>query len=93
MFKRGASSEAVALVLPTHHPDDDHPGIDLILPDARYRTWERRERPLAIAWPPGKAPMLVAAYFDSARRSQEMRDEDQAVLAEVGRLAAAWVVR
>jgi hypothetical protein len=34
--------------------------------------------------------MIVAAYFDSARRSAEMRDEDEAVLAAVGRIAAAW---
>jgi beta-lactamase class A len=48
---------------------------------------------VAIAWPPGRPPLLIAAYFDSARRSQEMRDEDQEVLADVGRLAAAWAVR
>lgn len=46
---------------------------------------------VAIAWPPGRAPMIVAAYFDSARKSSEMRDEDQAVLAEVGRIAAGWI--
>jgi beta-lactamase class A len=45
---------------------------------------------VAVAWPPGKAPMIVAAYFDSAVKSAETRDEDQAVLAEVGRIAAAW---
>jgi beta-lactamase class A len=46
---------------------------------------------VAIAWPPGRTPMIVAVYFDSARTSSEMRDEDQAVLAEVGRIAAAWI--
>jgi beta-lactamase class A len=45
---------------------------------------------VAIAWPPGKAPIVVAAYFDTDTRSTEMRDEDQAVLADVGRIAAAW---
>jgi beta-lactamase class A len=45
---------------------------------------------VAIAWPPGKAPIIVAAYFDTNVRSNEMRDEDQAVLAEVGRIAATW---
>jgi beta-lactamase class A len=45
---------------------------------------------VAIAWPPGKPAIVVTAYFDSARRSAEMRDEDQAVLAEVGRIAARW---
>jgi beta-lactamase class A len=47
---------------------------------------------VAVAWPPGKAPMIVAAYFDSAVTSAETRDEDQAVLAEVGRIAAAWAL-
>jgi len=28
------------------------------------------------------------AFYDSSRRSEEVRDQDQAVLAEVGRLAA-----
>lgn len=45
---------------------------------------------VAIAWPPGKAAMIVAAYFDTDSRSAEVRDEDQAVLAEVGRIAATW---
>jgi beta-lactamase class A len=47
---------------------------------------------VAIAWPPGKAPVVVAAYFDTDTHSAEIRDEDQAVLAEVGRIAAAWVM-
>ena len=47
---------------------------------------------VAVAWPPGKAPMIVAAYFDSAVKSAATRDEDQSVLAEVGRIAAAWAV-
>jgi beta-lactamase class A len=47
---------------------------------------------VAVAWPPGKSPMLVSAYFDTAVTSAEMRDEDQAVLAEVGRIAAGWIV-
>ena len=45
---------------------------------------------VAIAWPPGTAPIVIAAYYDSDKRSTEIRDEDQAVLAEVGRIAATW---
>lgn len=45
---------------------------------------------VAMAWPPGRAPIVIAVYYDSARRSTEMRDEDQAVLADAGRIAAAW---
>lgn len=42
---------------------------------------------VAVVWPPGRAPVVIAAYFDSARRSQAIAPEDEAVLAEVGRIA------
>jgi beta-lactamase class A len=45
---------------------------------------------VAIAWPPASAPIVVTAYYDSDERSSEIRDEDQAVLAETGRIAARW---
>jgi beta-lactamase class A len=45
---------------------------------------------IGMVWVPGRAPLAMAAFFDSARRSAETRDEDQAMLAEVGRIAAAW---
>ncbi len=45
---------------------------------------------IAIAWPPGRAPLIITAYFNAPAASNEMNDEDQAVLAEVGRIAAAW---
>ena len=46
---------------------------------------------IAITWPPGKAPLIVTAYYETATNSGgEMRDEDQAVLAEVGRIATQW---
>jgi beta-lactamase class A len=40
---------------------------------------------VAIAWPPGRAPILVAAYLEGARGSNAARN---AVIAEVGRIAA-----
>jgi beta-lactamase class A len=46
---------------------------------------------VAITWPPGKAPLVISAFYETARPYKGgMRDEDQAVLAEVGRIAAAW---
>lgn len=46
---------------------------------------------IAIAWPPGKAPLIVTAYYEARENhGGKIRDEDQAVLAEVGRIAAAW---
>jgi beta-lactamase class A len=41
---------------------------------------------IAVIWPPGRAPIIVAAYYAEARASDEERS---AVLADVGRLAAA----
>lgn len=40
---------------------------------------------IAILWPPGRAPILVAAYYAEAKATDEQRN---AVLAEVGRIAA-----
>lgn len=40
---------------------------------------------IAIAWPPGRAPLLIAAYYNGARGTDAERN---AVLAEVGRIAA-----
>ena len=41
---------------------------------------------IGILWPPGRAPIVVAAYFAEAQASEPERS---AVLAEVGRIAAA----
>lgn len=46
---------------------------------------------VAIAWPPGRAPIVVAAFHETARTDGELRPQDEAVLASVGRLAAGWV--
>ncbi|MFG6416056.1 class A beta-lactamase [Roseateles sp. DC23W] len=45
---------------------------------------------VAIAWPDARQAVVIAAYYDAPGRTGRMRDEDQAVLAEVGRIAAAW---
>ena len=42
---------------------------------------------VAIAWPSGRAPVLVAAYFAGSSVAQEVRN---GVLAEVGRIAAGF---
>ena len=41
---------------------------------------------VAVIWPPGRAPIIVAAYYTESRASD---DERNAVIAEVGRIAAA----
>lgn len=44
---------------------------------------------LAVVFPPGRAPLVIAAYYDTDEHSADIRDADQAVLADVGRLVAA----
>jgi beta-lactamase class A len=42
---------------------------------------------IAVMWPPGRAPIIVAAYYAEAHASG---DECNAVLSEIGRLAAGF---
>jgi beta-lactamase class A len=43
---------------------------------------------VAIFWPPGKPPLTLACYYEGPKQSSEwIRPEDEAVLAEVARLA------
>ena len=57
---------------------------DTTTPAAMARTTER-------LLTSGKAPVVISAFYETARPHKGgMRDEDQAVLAEVGRIAVAW---
>lgn len=47
---------------------------------------------IAITFPPGRAPVIIAAYFDSGEYTEQTEAKHEAVLAEVGRIAAQWVV-
>jgi beta-lactamase class A len=47
---------------------------------------------IGITWPPGQAPVVITAYFDSSRRTDATQPADEAALAEVGRIAAAWAL-
>jgi beta-lactamase class A len=51
-----------------------------------------RYNDIAIVWPPSKPPMIITAYYESPVKSPNMRDEDQAVLAQVGAIASRWVM-
>src|SRR5690606_8938362 len=46
---------------------------------------------VAVFWPPNASAIVVSAYYDTAAQSKEIRDDLQAVLAEVGRIAASTV--
>lgn len=47
---------------------------------------------VAIFWPPGRAPVIVSAYYETAIAYGETLDEFQAVLAQAGRIAARWAI-
>jgi beta-lactamase class A len=58
---------------------------------ARHESMPDKVNDVAIVWPPGKAPWILAAYYDGPQRnSAQPRPEDEAVLAEVGRIVSAW---
>jgi beta-lactamase class A len=46
---------------------------------------------VAVAWPPGGAPLIVTAFYETPEPGRgKPFDEGEKVLAEVGRIAAAW---
>ena len=47
---------------------------------------------VAITFPPGKNPIIIAAYFDSGEYTEKIEARHEAVLAEVGKIAAEWAV-
>jgi beta-lactamase class A len=46
---------------------------------------------VAVVWRPGRAPVAIAAYYAVGAYHPEMRAQDDAVLAEVGRIAGDWI--
>ncbi|WP_096084983.1 class A beta-lactamase [Agaribacterium haliotis] len=47
---------------------------------------------VAITFPPGKNPIIIAAYFDSGEYTEKIEARHEAVLAEVGKIAAQWAL-
>lgn len=45
---------------------------------------------IAITFPPGRSPIVIAAYFDSGEYTAQSEPRHEAVLADVGRIAAEW---
>ena len=45
---------------------------------------------VAITFPPGRSPIIIAAYYDSGEYTPQVEPRHEAVLAEVGRIAAGW---
>ncbi len=72
--------------LPPHWKAGDKTGT------AMHPSMPDQFNDVAIVWPGvGRAPWLIAAYYAGPQRgSERIRPEGEAVLAEVGRLAARW---
>jgi beta-lactamase class A len=49
-----------------------------------------RHNDVAVVWLRGRAPLVIAAFYESPVSTVNPRPEDDAVLAEVGRIAARW---
>lgn len=47
---------------------------------------------VAITFPHGKMPIVIAAYYDSGEYTPQREPRHDAVLAEVGKIAALWAV-
>lgn len=47
---------------------------------------------VAITFPPDRPPIIIAAYFDSGEYTAQVERRHEAVLAEVGRIAAQWAI-
>ena len=48
---------------------------------------------LAITFPPNRSPIVIAAYFDSGEYTAQVEARHEAVVADVGRIAASWAMR
>jgi beta-lactamase class A len=58
---------------------------------AGHKDIGNKTNDIAIAWPPGRPPVLIAAFLESPYHGDDIRDEDQRLLADAGRIAAGWL--
>lgn len=56
---------------------------------ANSPNYNNKTNDVAIFWTPARMPVIVTAYYESDGKYLQTRDQDQAVLADVGRIAAA----
>ncbi len=59
---------------------------------ANSDNFNNKMNDIAIFWPPARPPVIVTAFYEADGKYDRIRDSDQAVLAEVGRIAAARAV-
>ncbi len=57
-----------------------------------HKSYTNKYNDIAIFWPPARPPVIVTCFYEGPVFFDDMRDADQAVLAQVGRIAAAQAV-
>jgi beta-lactamase class A len=72
--------------LPQDWKAGDKTGTTAGIKDAGNKTND-----VAIAWPPGRPPVIVAAFLETPYNGEDIREQDQRLLADVGRIAAGWL--
>jgi beta-lactamase class A len=59
-----------------------------------WRGMPNRHNDVAVLWPTGRPldkPVVVSVFYEGVRYSEDMRPEDDAVLARVGEIVGRWV--
>lgn len=70
--------------LPAHWPAGDKTGTG-IAPGMANKLND-----VAVAWPPGRAPLVIAAYYEAPAHDRSSWRDEEVILADVGRVAADW---
>lgn len=78
-------SKRIRAGIPAQWPSGDKTGT------GRATGTTNKCNDVAIVFPPEKAPVIISAYYDSGEYTDQIEDRHQAVLADVGRIAADWV--
>lgn len=57
-----------------------------------HESFANKYNDIAIFWPPARLPVIVTCFYEGPGHFENIRDEDQSVLTEIGRIAAAQAV-
>ncbi|MFB9067122.1 class A beta-lactamase [Pseudofulvimonas gallinarii] len=71
--------------LPPHWPAGDKTGTGIA------PTMANKLNDVAVAWPPGRAPLVVAAYYESRGHSPGTWRDEESIFPPIARIAAAWL--
>lgn len=58
-----------------------------------YAPLPNKVNDICICWPPNKPPHIIAGFYEAPEFFEDTRDQDQKVLADVGKIALDWIMR